>query len=106
LDRINPVSAASPFIGFYTLFWIGLAMFSLRTFLVSYRTKGRLFGYQMVSILKKDLIVLAVFDGAIFASTFICVVLQKAVYRRWISWNRSGWILQHVTTTCEIRLTP
>jgi len=81
-------------------------MFSLRTFLVSYRTNGRLFGYQMVSMLRKDLLVLAAFDVAIFASTFICVVLQKAVYHGWISWNRSGWILQHVTTTCGIGLTP
>jgi hypothetical protein len=96
LDRSNPISAASPFIGFHTLFWLGLGMFSLRTFLVSYRTTGRLFGHQILSILGNDLFVLGLFDAAMFASTFLCVLLQKAVYRGWISWKQSGWILQHV----------
>lgn len=40
LDRSNPISAASPFIGFYTLFWLGLGFFMVRTFLYSYRTTG------------------------------------------------------------------
>jgi sterol O-acyltransferase len=99
LDRSNPISAASPFIGFYTLFWLGLGLFTIRTFLVSYRITGRLFGHNIISILKKDVIILGLFDAFMFASTFLCVPLQKAVHRRWITWNGWGWILQHVTPT-------
>ena len=86
----------APFIGFYTLFWLGLSLFTIRTFLVSYRTTGRLFGHNIISILKKDVIVLGFFDAFMFASTFLCVPLQQAIYRRWITWNGWGWILQHV----------
>jgi sterol O-acyltransferase len=96
LDRSNPVSAASPFIGFYTLFWLGLSLFTIRTFLVSYRATGQFFGHRILSILRKDLFVLGITDAVMFASTFICVLLQQAVYRRWISWNGWGWKLQHV----------
>jgi sterol O-acyltransferase len=97
LDRSNPVSAASPFIGFYTLFWLGLVMFTIRTILVSYRTTGKLFGQQILTILGKDLLVLGLTDGVMFASTFLNVLVQKAVYKHWISWNGLGWKLQHVT---------
>jgi hypothetical protein len=68
----------------------------LRTFLVSYRATGRLFGQHILSILRKDLLVLGLTDAIMFASTFICVILQKLVYYRWIRWNGLGWILQHV----------
>jgi sterol O-acyltransferase len=103
LDRSNPVSAASPFIGFYTLFWLGLSLFTVRTFLQSYRITGRLFGLYIISILKKDVFVLGLFDAFMFASTFICVPLQKAIHRQWIAWNGWGWILQHVPlTTSEL----
>jgi sterol O-acyltransferase len=59
----------------------------------------------MLTVLKKDLVVLAAFDAAMFAATFVCVLLQKAVYRGWISWTRSGWILQHVLLHINISLT-
>jgi len=96
LDRSNPVSAASPFIGFYTLFWLGLTFFTIRTFLVSYRQTGHLFGHQMLSILRKDLFVLAATDATMFGVTFLNVLLQKAIYKRWLSWNNWGWKIQHV----------
>jgi hypothetical protein len=68
----------------------------LRTFLVSWRDTGYLFGHHIISILRKDLFVLGLTDLVMFLSTFVCLLLQKAVYRGVISWNRSGWILQHV----------
>lgn len=49
-----------------------------------------------MSILKKDLVVLALTDLVMFLATFFCVLLQKAVFYRWISWNSVGWKLQHV----------
>jgi hypothetical protein len=68
----------------------------LRSCLVSYRETGRFFGYRILSILQNDLFVLGLTDGAMFASTFSCVVLQKMIYYRWIRWGGLGWILQHV----------
>jgi hypothetical protein len=56
----------------------------------------------MLTTLRKDLFVMAAFDAAMFASTFVCVLLQKAVYRGWITWTRSGWILQHVHLHVDI----
>lgn len=98
LDRSNPESAASPFIGFHTLFWLGLGLFTLRTFLLSYRATGYLFGHQIISILRKDLVVLAITDAVMVGSCFICVPLQKAIFNQYITWNRWGWVLQHVTS--------
>lgn len=105
LDRSNPISAASPFIGFYTLFWLGLTIFTIRTFLVSYRTTGRFFGYKILSILRKDLFVLGLTDAVMFAVTFINVFIQKLVYRRYISWNGAGYKLQHVPPLFRITFT-
>jgi len=68
----------------------------VRTFLYSYRTTGYLFGHHMLSILRKDVFVLGLTDAVMFGATFLCVVLQKAVYHRWINWNSWGWIIQHV----------
>jgi sterol O-acyltransferase len=68
----------------------------IRTFLVSYRLTGALFGPHIIGILRKDLFVLALTDFLMFASTFLCVALQKAVLKGWISWNGAGWKLQHV----------
>jgi hypothetical protein len=50
----------------------------------------------MLSILRKDVFVLGLTDAVMFGATFLCVVLQKAVYHRWINWNSWGWIIQHV----------
>jgi sterol O-acyltransferase len=101
LDRSNPISAASPFIGFYTLFWLGLTIFTIRTSLISYRTTGRLFGHKMLSLLRNDLFVLALTDGVMFGVTFLNVAIQKAVYKRYISWNGAGYKLQHVPPSLQ-----
>ena len=50
----------------------------------------------MLSILRKDVFVLGLTDAVMFGATFLCVLLQKAVYHRWINWNSWGWIIQHV----------
>jgi len=71
-------------------------MFMIRTFLISYRATGYLFGHYILSILRKDLFVLGLTDLVMFLSTFFCLLQQKAIYQRYISWDGSGWIIQHV----------
>ena len=67
---------------------------------------GYLFGHHMLSILRKDVFVLGITDGVMFGATFLCVVLQKAVWKRWIDWNSWGWILQHVLICSPSSLSP
>jgi len=67
---------------------------------------GYLFGHHMLSILRKDVFVLGITDGVMFGATFLCVVLQKAVWKRWIDWNSWGWILQHVLIRFPRSLSP
>ena len=98
-DRQNPISAGSPFHGFFTLFWLGTALLLLRVGANNWRTYGSVFGRNeiMTMMFHRDVAVLGLTDGAMCASTIFCLLLQKGINQGYLSWNKQGWIIQNVS---------
>lgn len=96
-DRHNKDVARDPFRGFYTLFWIGLTILILNTFYTSFDTTGQIISLTFATLFSKDAIVLAISDGVLVASTFVCVpfayVLKKGWCRYWptLIWLQHTW---------------
>jgi sterol O-acyltransferase len=98
-DRQNPDSASSPFHGFFTLFWLGTALMLVKVAANNWKIYGSVFGRNEILQLMfhRDVLVLGISDGVLCGSTGLCLSLQKAIYKDWLSWDRSGWIIQNVS---------
>lgn len=96
-DRQN-VSATSPFHGFYTLFWLGTALFVLRISMDNWRTYGSVLGSSdiMKTMFSRDVFVLLLSDGFMCGLTGMSWIIQKLVFADYLDWDRSGWIIQHI----------
>lgn len=79
---------------------MGVALLLIQISANNWRTYGSIFGHNEIVrlMLSHDILVLAVTDGIMCASTLFCLVLQKIIARGHLSWDRSGWILQNVCT--------
>jgi len=97
-DRNNPASAASPFHGFFTLFWLSIALMLMKLAASNWKAYGSIFGPNeiLTMMFHRDVLVLGITDGLMCAGTAFCLVLQKAILANYLSWDRSGWIIQNV----------
>ncbi|KAL9937539.1 hypothetical protein V8E36_003948 [Tilletia maclaganii] len=93
-DRFNASSGVDKFRGFYTLFWIGMLLTMLNTIYTSWTRHGQFISLTFAELFSKDAIVLAVSDGVMVGSTFICVPFAKLLYRGWRYWPHLIWF-QH-----------
>lgn len=98
-DPRTPLSSKSEFFGFFTLIWLGVFLLMMKTMLQTYRESGTPLGIDILAImfnLPKLLDCLLTDAVMFFGTTLWCVPLQLAIRRGWLSWDRSGWILQSV----------
>lgn len=97
-DRNNTDSADSPFHGFFTLFWLGIAIFMAKIASENYRQHGNILGTNEIMglMFHRDVMVLGLSDGVMCAATGFGLALQKLIHRGWLDWNKSGWIIQSV----------
>lgn len=115
-DRQNSESASSPFHGFFSLFWsvfdglkcsfapangfnrMGVFLLLIRISADNWRTYGSVFGGNEIVrlMLSRDVMVMGLTDGVMCASTVFCLFLQKMIAHGYLTWNKSGWILQNV----------
>ncbi|KAI9836851.1 MAG: hypothetical protein M1819_001016 [Sarea resinae] len=100
-DRQNPQSAESPFHGFFTLFWLGTALLLLKIAAQNWKTYGSIFGrHEILDLMfRRDVAVMGLTDGVMCGSTAFCVLLQKAIVKGYLRWNREGWIIQNIWQT-------
>ncbi|KAF2402182.1 hypothetical protein EJ06DRAFT_554865 [Trichodelitschia bisporula] len=100
-DRQNPLSAESPFHGFFTLFWLAIAMMLVKIAAQNWREHGSVFGEAQLlhMMFDRDVLILGLTDGVMCAATLFGVGLQKLILKGYLSWKRSGWIIQHVWQT-------
>ncbi|WFD30496.1 sterol O-acyltransferase [Malassezia sp. CBS 17886] len=96
LDRNNLASSHDPFRGFYTLFWIIVALLVLNAFLISLQSSGQLLSLTFAALMGRDACILALSDAALVSSTFLCVALVKAMHRFGIGYGYPVAILQAV----------
>ncbi|KAH0028710.1 acyl-CoA/sterol acyltransferase, partial [Aureobasidium melanogenum] len=100
-DRQNPLSAESPFHGFFTLFWLAMVLMFFKVSAYNWKEHGSIFGGNEVFkiMFGHDVLILGLTDGVMVFSSILGFLLQKAVVRNYISWNRSGWIIQNLWQT-------
>ncbi|THW58698.1 acyl-CoA/sterol acyltransferase [Aureobasidium pullulans] len=100
-DRQNPLSAESPFHGFFTLFWLAMVLMFLKVSAYNWKEHGSIFGGNEVFkiMFGHDVLVLGFTDAAMVFSSALGFLLQKAIVNNYISWNRSGWIIQNIWQT-------
>ena len=97
-DRQNPNHASAPFHGFFTLFWLSTFLLLVKVAANNWKAYGSVFGPNQIlaMMFHRDVIVLGLTDGVLCGSTVSCLILQKVISKGWLSWNQSGWIIQHV----------
>lgn len=100
LDRLNPTASASDFRGFFTLFWLCVAMMLLKMCAKNYRDHGSVVVWGNNEIIRlmfsKDVLVLGISDFVLCWSTMFCLGLQRVIRAGYIRWNGLGWVIQNV----------
>ncbi|KAI0285808.1 MBOAT, membrane-bound O-acyltransferase family-domain-containing protein [Russula aff. rugulosa BPL654] len=95
-DIENERSNKNEFRGFFTLFWISLFIWTVRTYVRSIETEGAPLNLRFATMISRDARTLALSDAVLVLSTGICVPFAKAVSRGWIKYYWTGVILQHL----------
>jgi hypothetical protein len=92
-------SADSPFHGFFTLFWLGTAIFMLKLAAENWQNYGNILGTNEIMglMFHRDVMVLGLSDGVMCAATGFGLIMQKLIVQGVISWNKEGWIIQSVS---------
>ncbi|KAK0188665.1 MBOAT, membrane-bound O-acyltransferase family-domain-containing protein [Armillaria mellea] len=98
-DTNNESSGSNEFRGFFSLFWISIFIFMVRTYINSYESNGAPLNFRFATLLSKDAITLALSDAALVGSTTICVPFAKAISKGWIRYYWTGVIIQHTIQT-------
>ncbi|EPS29101.1 hypothetical protein PDE_04050 [Penicillium oxalicum 114-2] len=101
LSSSNASSASSPFHGFFTLFWLGVAMMVIKVAANNYRAFGTPFGRTEIIdlMLSRDLLVLGITDFVMCWSTIFCWGFQRMIFGGWVQWSGWGWIIQNIWQT-------
>lgn len=96
-DRQNETSANSPFHGFFTLFWMGVALFVAKIGAENWRATGSILGTnEIMKGMGKDLVIMLAADGLMCGLTAVTWVIQWLVFHGAIRWDRLGWIIQTI----------
>ncbi|KAJ4475066.1 MBOAT, membrane-bound O-acyltransferase family-domain-containing protein [Lentinula aciculospora] len=98
-DINNENSVANEFRGFFSLFWISIFIFTVRTYVRSIETNGHALNLAFATMLSKDAVILALSDAVLVGSTSICVVFAKAISTGWIRYYWAGVAIQHIFQT-------
>ena len=115
-DRHNPLASNSPFHGFYTLFWLAVALFVLKISVWNWQVYGNPLGTSdiMRTMFHRDgmyllllsvgvgetnrveVIVLLLSDGIMCALTAVTWLIQRLVSANYLNWDGAGWVIQNV----------
>lgn len=98
-DIDNERSNTNEFRGFFTLFWISIFIWAIRTYIRSIETEGAPLNLRFATMLSQDAWTLALSDAVLVLSTGICVPFARAVSQGWIKYYWIGAIIQHLLQT-------
>lgn len=83
--------------GIYVLFWLGTAFLMMNNMVHYYfENSESIWNWPIVVILRTDIFKVGLTDLAMYLSTYFAYFVQYAIYKNWITWHRTGWILQTV----------
>ncbi|KAH9893488.1 MBOAT-domain-containing protein [Cubamyces lactineus] len=103
-DISNESSTSNEFRGFFTLFWISLFLFTVRTYIRSIETNGYPLDFEFASMFSRDAITLAISDAVLVLNTALCVPFAKAIAKGWIRYYWFGVALQHLWQTAVLAM--
>lgn len=97
-DRQNPSFSSSQFHGFFTLFWLGVALMLVKVAANNFRAYGNPFGTtEIIELMfSRDVLVLGITDFVLCWSTLFCLGLQQVIFRGYLRWSGLGWVIQNV----------
>ncbi|KAJ5990872.1 hypothetical protein N7522_011079 [Penicillium canescens] len=100
-DRQSLTFSSSEFHGFFVLFWMGVALMLLKVVANNWRIHGTIWGKNEIIRLMfaKDVFVLGLTDLVLCWSTIFCLVVQRAVFKGYLRWSGSGWLIQNIWQT-------
>ncbi|GAA6058089.1 hypothetical protein JCM3770_001107 [Rhodotorula araucariae] len=104
-DRHNVSSAQDPFRGFFSLFWIVLAVGGARTIHNRFNETGGVLGWRFAALISEDAWALALSDAVLVGSTLLCVPFAKLVVHGWIRYYWVGLVLQHIAQAAFLGIT-
>ncbi len=80
-----------------------MGIYCLKLIIANWEQYGNILGSaEIVKIMiHRDLIVLGLSDGAMWAATGFSFLLQKLILKGYFTWNRVGWIIQSVSYSFE-----
>lgn len=87
---------SSRFYGFYVLFWLGVALITLNTVVHYHQEHGSLLHSTIVRILLSKVVYIGLTDLAMYLSIYVSFFIQILVKKKYVSWNRAGWVLESV----------
>ena len=85
--------------GFFTLFWISIYIFIVRSYVYSAMEYGAPLNLEFATMFSRDARTLALSDGVLVLSTGLCVPFAKLIRGGWIRYHWTGVILQHILQT-------
>jgi sterol O-acyltransferase len=100
-DRQNPAGAGSPFHGFFTLFWLAMALLLIRIAAQNWRNYGSVFGGAelLQMMFDREVLAMGLLDGVMTLTTAFSLILQKLIANGYLTWGGSGWIIQNIWQT-------
>ncbi|EPT00989.1 hypothetical protein FOMPIDRAFT_149567 [Fomitopsis schrenkii] len=98
-DTTNERSGTNEFRGFFTLFWISMFVFVVRSYILSYQELGYPLEGAFFDLFSRDAVTLALSDAVLILSTGLCVPFVKACVKGWIRYYWVGVIMQHLYQT-------
>ncbi|CCM02576.1 uncharacterized protein FIBRA_04679 [Fibroporia radiculosa] len=98
-DITNERTGSNEFRGFFTLFWIGMFVFSIRTYIRSIEERGYPVEGAFFSMFSRDAVTLAISDAVLVLSTGICVPFVRAFTNGWFKYYWTGVAIQHLWQT-------
>ncbi|KAH9935072.1 MBOAT-domain-containing protein [Amylocystis lapponica] len=98
-DISNESSGTNEFRGFFTLFWISMFIFTVRTYVRSIETNGYALEFAFATMFSRDAVTLAISDAVLVLSTGLAVPLAKAVSNGYIRYYWTGVVIQHLWQT-------
>ncbi|KAF8892249.1 MBOAT, membrane-bound O-acyltransferase family-domain-containing protein [Infundibulicybe gibba] len=98
-DITNEATGSNEFRGFFSLFWISIFIFTIRTYVRSIEASGRPLNLDFATMFSQDAITLAISDAVLVLCTGMCVPFAMLVSKGWIRYYWTGVIIQHLFQT-------
>jgi sterol O-acyltransferase len=101
-DRQHPDAELPSFHGFFSLFWMGVGLLLVRIAANNWRKSGSIFGENAILKLmfSQDVLLLGAIDCLMMSSAMlVSLFIQLLCVKNWISWGRSGWLIQNLWQT-------